>query len=65
MNTYIFKAVLEPADNRWSAYRLTRVADGASTWGDRRRVVPGVSQFQTRTPGITVGKLLATGKGAV
>jgi len=60
MNTYSLKAVLEPHDNRWSAYRLTDVADGASRWGDSRSVASVVS-----LPGITVGELLATGKGAV
>ena len=36
MKTYIFKAVVEPDDARWSAYCPALVTQGASTWGDTR-----------------------------
>jgi len=36
MKTYIFKAVIEPDDNRWSAYCPALLSQGASTWGDTR-----------------------------
>ena len=36
MKTYIFKAVVEPDDDRWSAYCPALVTQGASTWGDTR-----------------------------
>jgi len=36
MKTYIFKAVIEPDDDRWSAYCPALLSQGASTWGDTR-----------------------------
>ncbi len=36
MKTYIFKAVIEPDDGRWSAYCPVLLRQGASTWGDTR-----------------------------
>lgn len=34
MKTYIFKAVIEPDDDRWSAYCPALLSQGASTWGN-------------------------------
>ena len=36
MKTYIFKAVIEPDDDRWSAYCPVLLPQGASTWGVTR-----------------------------
>ena len=36
MKTYIFKAVVEPDDDRWSAYCPALLSQGASTWGVSR-----------------------------
>ena len=36
MKMYVFKAVVEPDDERWSAYCPALVTQGASTWGDTR-----------------------------
>ena len=36
MRTYIFKAVIESDDDRWSAYCPALLSQGASTWGDTR-----------------------------
>lgn len=36
MKTYIFKAVVEPDEDRWSAWCPALLAQGASTWGDTR-----------------------------
>lgn len=33
MKTYIFKAVVEPDDDRWSAYCPALLKQGAATWG--------------------------------
>ena len=33
MKTYIFKVVVEPDDDRWSAYCPTLLKQGAATWG--------------------------------
>ena len=33
MKTYIFKVVVEPDDDRWSAYSPTLLKQGAATWG--------------------------------
>jgi len=37
MKTYIFKAVIEPDDDRWSAYCPALLPQGASTWGVTRK----------------------------
>ena len=34
MTTYIFKVVVEPDDDKWSAYCPALLKQGASTWGD-------------------------------
>ncbi len=34
MTTYIFKVVVEPDDDKWSAYCPALLTQGASTWGD-------------------------------
>jgi predicted RNase H-like HicB family nuclease len=36
MKTYIFKAVVEPDDDRWSAYCPALLKQGAATWGHTR-----------------------------
>jgi predicted RNase H-like HicB family nuclease len=36
VKTYIFKAVVEPDEERWSAWCPALVAQGASSWGDTR-----------------------------
>lgn len=36
MKTYIFKAVIEPDDDRWSAHCPALLQQGASTWGVTR-----------------------------
>ena len=36
MKIHIFKAVIEPDDDQWSAYCPALVAQGASTWGATR-----------------------------
>lgn len=36
MKTYIFKVVVEPDDDRWSAYCPLLLEKGASTWGATR-----------------------------
>ena len=36
MKTYIFKAVIEPDDGRFSAYCPALLFQGASTWGNTR-----------------------------
>lgn len=33
MKTYIFKAVVEPDEDRWSAYCPALLKQGAATWG--------------------------------
>src|SRR2546429_3967148 len=33
MKTYIFKAVVEPDEDRWSAYCPALLQQGAATWG--------------------------------
>lgn len=33
MKTYLFKVVVEPDDNRWTAYCPALLQQGASTWG--------------------------------
>lgn len=34
MKTYVFRVVVEPDDDRWTAYCPSLVSQGASTWGD-------------------------------
>ncbi len=34
MTTYIFKVVVEPDEDKWSAYCPALLTQGASTWGD-------------------------------
>ena len=34
MTTYIFKVVVEPDEDKWSAYCPALLKQGASTWGD-------------------------------
>ena len=34
MRTYLFKVVVEPDDDRWTAYCPALLQQGASTWGD-------------------------------
>lgn len=34
MTTYIFKVVVEPDEDRWSAYCPALLKEGASTWGN-------------------------------
>lgn len=36
MRTYIFKAVVEPDENLWSAYCPVLLEQGAATWGHTR-----------------------------
>lgn len=36
VKTYIFKAVVEPDEDRWSAWCPALLAQGASTWGKTR-----------------------------
>ena len=36
MKTYTFKVVVEPDDDRWSAYAPALVAKGGATWGRTR-----------------------------
>lgn len=36
MKTYIFKAVVEPDDDRWAAYCPVLLPHGTSTWGTTR-----------------------------
>jgi predicted RNase H-like HicB family nuclease len=36
MKTYIFKAVVEPDDDRWSAYCPALLKQGAATWGNTK-----------------------------
>jgi len=36
MKTYIFKAVVEPDEDVWSAYCPALLKQGASTWGNTR-----------------------------
>ena len=36
MKTYIFKAVVEPDEDRWSAYCPALLRQGAATWGHTR-----------------------------
>lgn len=36
MNTYLFRAVVEPDDDVWSAYCPALLQQGASTWGESR-----------------------------
>ena len=33
MKTYLFKVVVEPDDDRWTAYCPALLQQGASTWG--------------------------------
>ena len=33
MRTYVFKVVIEPSDDRWSAYCPALLRKGAATWG--------------------------------
>lgn len=33
MNTYLFKVVVEPDEDRWAAYCPALLQQGASTWG--------------------------------
>ncbi len=33
MKTYVFKVVVEPDDDRWSAYCAALLKQGAATWG--------------------------------
>lgn len=33
MQTYVFKVVVEPDDDRWTAYCPALLSQGASTWG--------------------------------
>jgi predicted RNase H-like HicB family nuclease len=33
MQTYLFKVVVEPDDDRWTAYCPALLPQGASTWG--------------------------------
>ena len=34
MTTYIFKVVVEPDEDKWSAYCPALLQQGAATWGD-------------------------------
>ena len=34
MTTYIFKVVVEPDEDKWSAYCPALLKEGASTWGN-------------------------------
>lgn len=34
MKTYIFRVVVEPDEDRWSAYCPALLAHGATTWGN-------------------------------
>ena len=36
VKTYIFKAVVEPDEDRWSAWCPALLTQGASTWGETR-----------------------------
>ena len=36
MTTYIFKVVVEPDEDKWSAYCPALLKQGASTWGDTK-----------------------------
>ncbi|MBI3799364.1 MAG: type II toxin-antitoxin system HicB family antitoxin [Deltaproteobacteria bacterium] len=36
MKTYIFKAVVEPDENVWSAYCPALLQQGAATWGNTK-----------------------------
>ena len=35
MTTYIFKVVVEPDEDQWSAYCPALLTQGAATWGDK------------------------------
>jgi len=37
MKTYLFKVVVEPDENVWTAYCPTLLTQGASTWGKTQR----------------------------
>jgi predicted RNase H-like HicB family nuclease len=36
MKTYVFKIVVEPDEDRWSAYCPALLKQGAATWGDTK-----------------------------
>jgi predicted RNase H-like HicB family nuclease len=36
MKTYIFKVVVEPDEDKWSAYCPVLLPQGAATWGNTR-----------------------------
>ncbi len=36
LKTYTFKVIVEPDDDRWSAYAPALVAKGGATWGDTK-----------------------------